>query len=170
MKNDYKKILLIFSAAFSLVILASFQIAVINQFSWGFNIFLVLILFLIFTKNIYSAIFLGWFGGFLIDTVRFSAFGITSLALLAVIAFLIIFQKKSLLISKNESILIISVLAVFFYHFFEWTINNLFAGGREKFSFYFLNSGVLIELLLTTVMLAAIFLTRSGEKNFRINV
>ncbi len=168
MSNDYKKLFLVFSAAFFLFFLAGFQIAFINRFSWGFNIFLVLILFLILSKNIYSAIFLGWFGGFLIDTAHFSIFGITSLTLLFISAFLMIFQKKALLISKNESILITSILAVFFYHFFEWAVNNLFTGGQEKFSFYFLNSGIMIELLLTAILLMIIFSAR--EHHFRLNV
>lgn len=163
MSNDYKKILLIFFTAFSLIFLASFQIAVINRFAWGFNIFLVLILFLIFAKSIYSAIFLGWFGGFLIDTVHFSIFGITSLTLLAVTAFLIIFQKKVLLTSKSENILITSASAVIFYHFFEWAINNLFTGGQEEFSFYFLNSGIAIELLLTAAILLIVLKSKIGQ-------
>jgi len=167
MSKDYKKIFLIFLAAFSLIFLASFQIAVINQFSRGFNIFLILILFLILAKNIYSAIFLGWFGGFLIDTVRFSKFGVTSLTLLFITAFLIIFQKKALLISKSENILITSALAVSFYHFFEWAMNNLFTGGQEKFSFYFLNSGIAIELLLTAALLLMVFSAKGACPSVR---
>ena len=157
MNEDYKKIFLIILAAFSLIILISFQASVINRFTWGFNIFLVLILSLIFTKNIYSAIFLGWLGGFLIDTFRFSVFGTTSLTLLLITFFLIILQKKALLTSKNENILITGVLAVFFYHFFGWIVNNLFIGWQEKFSFYFLNNGTVIEMLLTGVLLLIIF-------------
>lgn len=157
MNEDYKKIFLIIFVAFSLIFLSSFQISVINSFTWGFNVFLVLILFLILTKNIYSAIFLGWFGGFLIDTAHFSIFGTTSLILLFITAFLIIFQKKALLSLKIENILIISSLAVFFYHFLGWAINNFFAGGKEKFSFYFLNSGIAVELLLTVGLLFIIF-------------
>lgn len=164
MKDDYKKVFTILFAAFSLVFLASFQISFINQFYWGFNIFLILILFLILTKNIYSAVFLGWLGGFLIDTVHFSRFGVTSLILLFITGFLIIFQKKILLTSKGENILIISVMAVIFYRLSEWTISNLLSGGKEKFSFYFLNSGIAIELLLTTVLLFVIF------SAFKLNV
>ena len=148
-----KKTFLFFFAVFSLIFLAGFQIAFINLFNWKINIFLVLILFLILIKNIYIAIFSGLFGGFLLDTVHFSAFGATGLTLLAVTAFLIIFQKKALLISKRENILIIGVLAVFFYHFFQWSINNLTSGWQEKFSFYILNSGIAIEPLLTATLL-----------------
>ena len=168
MNNDYKKIFLIFFTAFSLIVLASFQMAFLNQFRWGFNIFLVLISLLILTKNIYGAIFLGWFGGFLIDTVYFSTFGVTSLLLLFTTAFLIIFQKKVLLTLKSENILITAVLAVFFYHFLAWIVNNMLTRGQEKFSFYFLNSGIAIELLLTAVLLLIIF--SKGGKIFRLNV
>ncbi len=153
MNKEYKKTFLIFFAVFSLIFLASFQVSVINRFSWGFNIFLVLILLLTLTKNIYVAIFLGWSGGFLIDTVHFSTFGTTSLLLLFITVFLIIFQKKAIFASKIENILITSILAIFIYHFGEWTINNLLTGWQEKFSFYFLNSGIAIELLLTVVLL-----------------
>ena len=169
MNKDYKTIFLIFLAAFFLIFLAAFQIAFLNLLSWRFNIFLVLILFLMLNGNFYSAIFLGWLGGFLIDTVHFSTFGITSLILLSITAFLIIFQKKSLIVSKSGTILIINILAVFFYHFFEWAINNLITGGREKFSFYLLNTGVAIELLLTTALIMAMFFAKS-EKIFRLNV
>lgn len=169
MSKDYKKIFLILFAAFSLIFLASFQISFINQFSWGFNIFLVLISLLILTKNIYSAIFLGWFGGFLIDTVHFSAFGVTSLTLLFTTVFLIIFQKKAMLTSKSENILITSAFAVFFYHFLAWTINNMLTKGQEKFSFYFLNSGIAVEFLFTAVLLLIIF-SAKGEKIFKFNV
>ncbi len=169
MIKNHKKIFLIFLTAFSLIFLAGFQIAFINLLGFGFNIFLVLILFLILSKNIYSAIFLGWFSGFLTDTVHYPAFGVTSLVLLAVTAFLIIFQKKALLTSKNKNILITSALAVFAYHFFEWLINNLFAKGQEKFSFYFLNSGIAVELLLTILILFVIFYAKN-DKSFRLNV
>ena len=90
MSKDYQNVFLIFFAALSLIFLASFQVSVINRFNWGFNIFLVLILLLTLTKNIYSAVFLGWLGGFLVDTVRFSTFGTTSLLLLFITVFLII--------------------------------------------------------------------------------
>ena len=169
MSNDYKIIFLIFFAVFSSIILAGFQIAFINQFRWGFNIFLVLISFLILTKNIYSAFFIGLFGGFLIDTVYFSTFGVTSLLLLFTTAFLIILQKKVLLDLKSENIFLTGVLAVFFYHFLAWIMNNVLTRGQEKFSFYFLNSGTVAELMLTAVLLLIIFSAKSG-KMFKLNV
>lgn len=153
MSKDYKKALLILFTAISLIVLASFQIAVINRFAWGFNIFLVLILFLILAQKIYSAIFLGWLGSFLIDTAHFSAFGVTSLTMLFIIAFLIIFQKKILLAAKNENILIISALTIFFYHFGGWMINNLLNGWQENFNLRFFNGTIIFELLLTVLIL-----------------
>lgn len=157
MNGDYKKIFLIILAAISLIFLISFQASVINRFTWGFNVFLILILSLIFNKNIYSAIFLGWLGGFLIDTVRFSAFGITSLTFIFITFFLIILQKKALLTSTSENVFITGALAVFFYHFFGWMANNLFNGWQEKFNFHFLSNGIVIEMLLTGVILLIIF-------------
>ena len=147
---------------FFLIFLASFQIAFINRFAWGFNIFLVLILFLIFTKHIYGAIFLGWFGGLLIDTANFATFGVTSLTLLLTTYFLIIFQKKALLTGKVEGILIIGATSVLFYHSGQWLINNILSFGLENFSFYFLNGGILAELLLTTMLFLLIYKSRYG--------
>lgn len=169
MIKNYKKIIPIFLTALSLIFLAAFQIAFINQLGLGFNIFLVLTLFLILAKNIYSAVFLGWFSGFLIDTASFREFGVGSLMLLAVTACLIIFQKKALLTSKNKNILITSALAVFGYHFFEWLTDSLFTKGQEKFSFYFLNNGIVIELLFTIFILLIVFYDKN-DKPFRLNV
>ena len=165
MNKDYKRVILIILAGFFLVFLAGFQIAFINNFTWKFNIFLVLILFLILAKNIYSAIFLAWLAGFLIDTVHFSTFGVTSLTLLLLTGFLIIFQKKALITTKIEGILTVSVIAVLLYRFLEWALNNIFNSGLEKLSFYFLNGEILAELLLTPVLLLMLF-----KSKFRSNV
>ena len=166
MTQDYKYIFFILYTGFSLIFLASFQIAFINHFSWGFNIFLILILFLILTKNIHSAIFFALAGGFLIDTVSFSAFGVTSLILLVLAFFLIIFQKMALVTVKTEGILIMGVFAVFFYHFLGWAINNTLAEGQEKLSFYFSNSAFAAELLISAILIMIIFkYTPKIEKN-----
>lgn len=157
MTQDYKNIFFILYAGFSLIFLASLQIAFINRFSWGFNIFLILILFLILTKNIRSAIFFALAGGFLIDTVSFSAFGVTSLILLVLAFFLIIFQKMALVTVKTEGIVIMGVFAVFFYHFLDWAINNTLAAGQEKLSLYFSNSAFAAELLMSAVLIIIIF-------------
>lgn len=157
MIRDYKNIFIILFAVFFLIFLASFQIAFLNLFSWGINIFLILTLFLVINKNAHSAIFFAWTGGFLIDTVRFSTFGITSLILLILAFFLIIFQKRALVTAKIEGVLIMSVLAVIFYHFLDWVINNALVGGQEKFSFYFLNSAFAAELLISAALIMIIF-------------
>lgn len=155
--RENKNIFFIIFAAFFLIFSASFQIAFLNRFSWGINIFLILILFLILNKNINSAIFFAWTGGFLIDTVHFGVFGVTSLILLVVTFFLIIFQKKALITAKTEGILIMGVLAVIFYHFLEWTINNIITLGQEKFGFYFLNTAIAVELLLSALFIIVVF-------------
>lgn len=157
MAGDYKNIFLILFAVFFLIFSASFQIAFLNRFSWGINIFLILILFSVLNKNIHSAIFFAFAGGFLIDTASFSAFGVTSLILLTLAFFLIIFQKRALVTAKTEGVLVMSVLAIFFYHFLDWAINNIFASGQEKFSFYFLNLAFVAELLMSSALIMIIF-------------
>lgn len=157
MAGDYKNILALIFAVFFLIFLAGFQIAFLNRFSWGINIFLILILFLILNKNIHSAIFFAWVGGLLIDTVSFSVFGVTSLIFLILAFFLIIFQKTALVTVKTEGVFITSVLAVIFYHFLNWVINNMLAVGQEKFSFYFFNSAIAAELLMSAALVMIIF-------------
>lgn len=157
MNKDYKAFFLIIFITLFLIFLASFQIAVVNSFVLKFNIFLFLTLLLIILKKFYSALIFAWFSGFLIDTVHFSIFGSSSLILLLLTSFLIIFQKKALITAKTGGILIISLMAVFFYHFLEWIINNVFSLGQERLGFYFLNSGIIIELFLTATVLLAVF-------------
>ena len=163
MTGSYRNSLLIIFASFSLIFLAGLQISLINQLDWGFNIFLIVTLFLAMIKNFYWAIFSAWIGGFFIDTVRFSAFGVTSLILLILVFFLILFQKKALVTAKIESILIISFLAVFFYRFLEWIINDIFSVGQEQFSFYFFNSAFAAEFFLSAALLLAVFKYRRPQ-------
>ena len=153
MIKDYKIFFLIILVVLSFGFLAGFQISIINSLALKFNIFLFLTLILIFLKKYYSAILFAWFSGFLIDTVHFSIFGITSLVLLLLSTILIIFQKKALLMAKTESILIISLIAVFLYHFLEWIINSASSLGQERLILYFLNGGIIIEYFITTVLL-----------------
>lgn len=157
MRNDYKKMLFIVFIALIMIILADFQIAFMNNFNWKFNIFLILILFLVLNKYFYSAFFLGWLGGLLTDTVNFSIFGINSLIFLSLTASLVVFKEKALIIAKTEEILIISTISIFFYHFFEWLINSVLISGQEKLSFYFLNSDIVAEMLFTVILLLIIF-------------
>ena len=157
MAGDYKNIFLILFAVLFLIFSASFQIAFLNRFSWGINIFLILILLSTLYKSIYGAIFFALAGGALIDTASFSVFGVTSLILLVLAFFLIIFQKMALVTAKTEGVLIMSVLSVIFYHFLNWAINNILAKGQEKFSFYFLNTAIAVELLFSAVFLIVVF-------------
>lgn len=157
MKNDLQKILLVFFTGVFLFFLASLQISFINIFSFKFNIFLILILFLIISKNYDSALFLGWFGGFLIDTAYPVVFGTNSLIFIILTVFLIFFQKKALITLKMEGFLLMGIVSVFFYHFLEWAIGIIFISTQEKLSFYFLNKGIIIELFLTVILLSIIF-------------
>lgn len=157
MTKDYKITFLIIFFIASLFILASFQIAIINGSSLNFNIFLFLITLLVLLKKFYGAITFSWFSGFLIDTVHFSVFGTSSLVLLLLTGFLIIFQRKALLMARIEGILIISLVAVLFYHVLDWGVNNILNIDQGKLNFYFLNSSIIIEILLTAVLLLTAF-------------
>lgn len=157
MRNDFQKLLLIIFTGVFLFFLASLQISFINNFSFKFNIFLVLILLLIISKNYYSAVFWGWFGGFLIDTAYPVVFGTNSLIFIILTVFLIFFQKKALITLKMEGFLLMGVISVFFYRFLEWAIDSIFISTQEKLSFYFLNTGIIIELFLTIILLSIIF-------------
>lgn len=157
MNKDYKIIFLIIFIAVFLIFLTSFQISIINGGRLKINIFLFLTILLILLKKFHNAIVFAWFSGFLTDTIHFSIFGTSSLILLILTGFLIIIQKKALLTAKTEGILIISLISIFFYHLFEWAINNLYSLGQEKFYFYFLNINIIIEFLLTTILLLTVF-------------
>lgn len=157
MIKDYKIIFLIIFIAFFLIFLTSFQVSIINSFAANFNVFLFFTILLILFKKFYSAIIFAWFSGFLIDTVHFSIFGISSLILLCLAGLLIFFYRKALPAVGAESIFIMSLAAVLLYHFLEWSVNNVFNFGQEKFSFYFLNTGVIIEILLTAFLLLIVF-------------
>lgn len=157
MTKDYKIILLIIFIIFFLIFLTSFQISIINSFSVNFNIFLFFIILLVLLKKFYGAIFFSWFSGFLIDSVHFSIFGVSSLILLFLTGLLIILYEKALLTVGVEGIFIMSLAAILPYHFLDWTIDNAFNFGQEKFNFYFFNTGVIIEVLLTTFLLLIAF-------------
>lgn len=157
MIKDYKIIFLIIFIALFLIFLTSFQISIINSFAVNLNVFLFFTVLLVLLKKFYSAIVFAWFSGFLIDTVHFSIFGVSSLILLCLSGLLIFFHRKALLTVRAEGVFIMSLAAVLLYHFLEWSINNAFNFGQEKFSFYFLNTGVIIEILLTAFLLLIVF-------------
>lgn len=167
MNKDYKNFLSIIGAALFLIFLASFQVSVINSSFLNLNLFLILILYLVLTKNDSKALIFAWLGGILTGLSHFSNFGINSLVLLILAAILIILYKTVFLTLKTESILLMSATGVALYHFLNWLIINVLAlfklGSLEKFEFYFFNYAFLIELILTALILLIIFKIKAPQ-------
>lgn len=155
MIEDYKKKFSIIGTAFLLIFMAGFQVSFINSSFLNLNLFLILVLFLVLTKNNSKALIFAWLGGILTGPGSFSNFGINSLILLVLTAILIILYKILFLTLKTESILFIGIIGVMLYHFLSWLIIN---GG---FGFYFFNLNILTELILTTLLLLIIFKVRA---------
>ncbi|MCX6813770.1 MAG: rod shape-determining protein MreD [Candidatus Azambacteria bacterium] len=161
MNRGYKNFLSIIGAALFSIFLASFQISFINSSFLNLNLFLILVLYLVLTKNNSKALIFAWLGGILASPSYFSNLGINSLVLLVSAAVLIILYKILFLTLKTEGILFMSFIGVVLYHFLNWLIINTLAlfkiGSFEEFGFYFFNYEILIELILTTLLLLIIF-------------
>lgn len=161
MKTINKKIFSIIGVIFFLIFLTSIQVSFINFFSIDINLFLVLILYLIITKNNYQAIIFSWLGGILIDSGSFSILGINSLSFLFLTVFFISLHNSAFLTSKIESVLFTGIAGVGFFHFLNWLITNALAllkiGAFEKFGFQFFNFGFLMELIMAPILLLIIF-------------
>ena len=151
MNRSYKNFFSILGTALFLIFLASFQVSFINSSFLNLNLFLILVLYLVLTKNNSKALFFAWIGGISTGFGYFSNFGINSLILLILTAILIILYKTIFLTLKTESILLISMTGVVLYHFFNWLLTN------GEFGLYFFNYKILVELLLTALILLAIF-------------
>ncbi len=151
MNRDYKNFLSIIGAALFLIFLASFQVSFINSSFLNINLFLILVLYLVLTKNNSQALIFAWLGGILTGFSYFSNFGINSLIFLILTAILIILYKTVFLTLKTESILLISVTGVALYHFLNWLLTN------GEFEFYFASREILTELILTALILLIIF-------------
>lgn len=151
MNWDYKNFLSIIGIALFLIFLASFQVSFINSSFLNLNLFLILILYLVLTRNNSKALIFAWLGGTLTGLNYFSNFGINSLVLLILTAILIILYKTVFLTLKTESILLISLIGVALYHFLNWLLTN------REFGFYFAGREILTELILTTLILLIIF-------------
>lgn len=151
MNRGYKKIFSIIGAALFLIFLASFQVSFINSFFLNLNLFLILILYLVLTRNDSRALIFAWLGGILTGWSYFSNFGINSLVLLILTAILIILYRTAFLTLKTESILLVSLVGVALYHFLNWLLTN------GEFGFYFFNYQILVELILTALLLLIIF-------------
>ena len=150
MNRDYKNFLSIVGATLFLIFLTGFQVSFINSSFLNLNLFLIVVLYLVFTKNNSKALFFAWLGGVLTGLSYFSSFGINSLVLLIIAAVLIILYKTVFLTLKTESILLISMTGVALYHFFDWLLTN------GEFGFYFVGREILTELILTASILLII--------------
>jgi len=151
MNRSYKNFLSIIGAALFLIFLASFQISFINSSFLNINLFLILILYLVLTRNNSKALIFAWLGGILTSLSYFSNFGTSSLVLLILTAILIILYKTVFLTLKTESILLISMIGVTLYHFLNWLLTN------GEFGLYFASREILTELILTALILLIIF-------------
>lgn len=161
MNKNYKNLLSVFGTAVFLIFLAAFQISFINPTFLNLNLFLILILYLVLTKNDSKAIIFSWIGGVLTGLIYFSNFGVHSLVLLILAALLIVIRQAVFLNLKTESIAVISVIGVALYHFLNWVLINLFAllkiGAFENLGAHFAGWAVLTELILTALILLLIF-------------
>jgi len=151
MNRSYKNFLSIIGAALFLIFLASFQISFINSSFLNINLFLILILYLVLTRNNSKALIFAWLGGILTSLSYFSNFGTSSLVLLILTAILIILYKTVFLTLKTEGILFISIIGVTLYHFLNWLLTN------GEFGLYFAGREILTELILTALILLIIF-------------
>jgi len=151
MNRSYKNFLSIIGAALFLIFLASFQISFINSSFLNINLFLILILYLVLTRNNSKALIFAWLGGILTSLSYFSNFGTSSLVLLILTAILIILYKTVFLTLKTEGILFISIIGVMLYHFLNWLLTN------GEFGLYFASREILTELILTALILLIIF-------------
>lgn len=151
MNRNYKNFLSIIGTALFLIFLASFQVSFINSSFLNLNLFLILILYLVLTRNDSKALIFAWLGGILTGLSYFSNFGINSLVLLILTAILIILYKTVFLTLKTESILLISMIGVTLYHLLNWLLTN------GEFGLYFAGREILTELILTALLMLIIF-------------
>lgn len=168
MNKDFKKIIFIGSMIFFSILLAGFQVSFMNPFFLKINFFLILVLYLILIKNDTKALVFAWLGGILTGPSYFSNFGVNGLVLLLLAAVLIVFYKTAFLTLKTENVIAISVIGVTLYHFLEWLLINILAllnlGAFEEFRFYFTGREIITEMILTTLLLLAIFKIKNVSK------
>jgi len=151
MNRNYRNSLSIIGTALFLIFLASFQVSFINSSFLNLNLFLILILYLVLTRNDSKALIFAWLGGILTGLNYFSSFGTNSLVLLILTAILIILYKIVFLTLKTESILLISTIGVMLYRFLNWLLTN------GEFGLYFSGREILTELISTVLILLIIF-------------
>lgn len=147
MSTGNKKILSVIGAIIFLIILAGIQISFINPSFLKLNLFLILVLYLVLVKDNIRAIVFAWSGGILTGINSSSNFGINSLILLIIAAVFIILGKTTFLNLTTKSILLVGIIGALLYHLLTWALT-----GNGNLS-YFFNSGILTELILTTITL-----------------
>jgi len=157
MNRGHKNFLSVIGVALFLIFLASFQVSFINSSFLGLNLFLILILYLVLTRNDSKALIFAWLGGILLSLNYFSNFGISSLVLLILTAILIVLYKTVFLTLKTESILLASIIGVALYHFLNWLLTS------GEFRFYFVGREILTELILTTLILLIILKIKTPQ-------
>ncbi len=168
MSDDYKKLIYFFTALLFLFFLSVFQASFLNPSYWGFNVFLILILFFVMVKQYNKAFFIALIGGLFSDLSRFSYFGASAMALIFLVLILITARQKIFFTLTSGSVLLLSVMAIVFYRLLQWVINGgaaiLSHGAFESFSFYFWSSGILTELIVTSASLFIIFKVTENMK------
>ena len=155
MSENYKNFFSTIGLIFLVVLMAGFQVSFLNSSFLELNLFLILVLYFVLIRDNSKALILAWLGGVLISPSHFSDFGITSLIFLVLAAILIIIYKILFLTLKTESILLMGAVSIALYYFLTWLIT------RGESAFDFLNSKILVELILTTLLLLIIFKVRS---------
>ena len=154
MSENYKNFFSTIGLIFLVVLTAGFQVSFLNSSFLELNLFLILVLYFVLIRDNSKALILAWLGGVLISPSHFSDFGITSLIFLVLAAILIIIYKILFLTLKTESILLMGAVSIALYYFLTWLIT------RGESAFDFLNSKILVELILTTLLLLIIFKVR----------
>ncbi len=161
MIRDYKKIISIAGIVFFLIFVTTLQISFINWSFLNLNLFFILVLYFVLTKNNSKALIFAWLGGILTGLNHFSIFGVSCLIFLISAVILIILYRIVFLTLKLESVFFMSITGIVLYHFLNWLIINTLAlikiGSFEGLGFHLFNYGILIELILTTLILLIIF-------------
>lgn len=161
MIRGYKKIISITGIVFFLIFITALQISFINWSFLNLNLFFILVLYFVLTKNNSKALIFAWLGGILTGLNYFSIFGVSCLVFLISAVILIILYRIIFLTLKLESVFFMSVTGILLYHFLDWLVINTLAlikiGFFEGLGFYLFNYGIITELIITTLILLIIF-------------
>lgn len=148
MIKQFKKILLLLGIFFFLLFIG-FQQSFLNPSYIGFNLILILIIFLVIMRASSEAMIFGWLCGIFAGISHFSGPGMFSLILLITTVFLIMIRKTAFFTLKIENIILLSVIAVFLQRFLTWII----LGASPALNWI----GFAAELIITPLILVLIF-------------